>query len=125
MPRDLGSHLRHAAGRSNDVLWRGLAALAPALAAYFRASAPGNPARVAETYARLIARATADHGALVEAAGAQALIRKTGLGEILRDAMARDEAAARAERIAARYAIPWRLVEGAGQGRNRRACRAW
>lgn len=114
MPCDLATLLAFATGRSNDVRWHwgGLARMAPALAAYFRASAPARHRRISETYARLIARATDDHAALAGPAGAEALIRKTGLGEVLRDARALDAAASGAEAMRARHGIPSRLVDG-------------
>jgi D-amino-acid dehydrogenase len=93
-PRDPRQLLGYALGQSNDLLWsaRTLPTMARALWAYFRASAPHRlPATVA-AYAQLIAQATTDHGALIRQAGpaAEALLRRTGLGEIYADPRAFD-----------------------------------
>lgn len=112
MPRDFGTLLCYALGRSNDVVWslRDAPALAPALMAYFRASALANHARVSAAYAPLIARATEDHAPLIAAAGAEALIRRSGLGELYRNAKTFDAARAHAETMAGRYGLRLRAL---------------
>ncbi|WP_163270077.1 NAD(P)/FAD-dependent oxidoreductase [Chelativorans alearense] len=116
MPRDLPTLLRYALGRSNDVAWslRDLPSIAPALLAYFRASAPERHARISRTYAQLIARVVSDHSPLIEAAGANNLIRRTGLGEIYRTTRAFDAACARGEKKATCYGLRLRALAGTG-----------
>ncbi|WP_265519717.1 NAD(P)/FAD-dependent oxidoreductase [Nitratireductor luteus] len=116
MPRDLPTLLGYALGRSNDVAWslRDLPGIMPGLLAYFRASAPERHAQISKTYAQLIARVLSDHGPLIKAAGADNLIRPTGLGEIYRTARALDAAHASAEKKATRYSLRLRALHGTG-----------
>jgi D-amino-acid dehydrogenase len=93
-PRDPRQLLGYALGQGNDLLWsaRTLPGMAGALWAYFRASAPQClPATIA-AYAQLIAHATTDHSALIAQIGpeAEALLRRTGLGELYADPRAFD-----------------------------------
>lgn len=125
MPRDFRTLLSYALGRSNDVVWslRDAPAFAPALFAYFRASAPARHARISKSYAPLIARAREDHAPLIEAAGASSLIRRNGLGEIYRSAAAFDAAGAAAETMAARYGLRLRALGAAEFRREEPALR--
>lgn len=115
MPRDFPTLWRHALGLSNDLAWslRDAPAFAPALLAYFRDSAPARHARISRAYAPLIARATGDHAPLIEAAGASALIRRTGFGELYRSARAFDAGAEKAEALAARHGLRLRAPDAA------------
>ncbi|RLQ87364.1 NAD(P)/FAD-dependent oxidoreductase [Notoacmeibacter ruber] len=115
MPRDLGTLVRYALGRSNDLRLDPLAlpGAARALMAYYRHSAPSRHQAATRTYSALIARATRDHGKLSAEAGAEQLIRRTGLGEII-DRPADFETRARtAERLASEYGLTLRVVDGA------------
>jgi D-amino-acid dehydrogenase len=113
MPRDIATLWRYALGLSNDVAWslRDLPRFAPALLAYFRASAPARHARISKVYSRLIGQAVADHSPLIEAAGADNLIRRTGLGEVFRDRRTFDAARTAAEATAARYGLALRVLD--------------
>ena len=115
MPRDLATLAAYATGRSNDVLWHLGATLrmAPALARYFHNSAPARHRAIGQNYARLVGRATADHAPLIAASGSEALIRRTGLGELYRDARRFEAAARHAARMAADYGVPSDLISGA------------
>ncbi len=114
IPRDLPTLLAYACGRSNDVLWhlRDLPRIAPALWRYFRASAPDRHREISKTYAQLIGSAIADHAPLVAASGAEALIRRTGFGELYRDSASLDAAARHAERIGRDYGVPFDVLAG-------------
>jgi D-amino-acid dehydrogenase len=93
-PRDPRQLLGYALGQGNDLVWsaRNLPAMAAALWAYFRASAPHRLSATIAAYSQLIAQATHDHGALIAQTGpaAQALLRRTGLGEIYANPRALD-----------------------------------
>lgn len=115
LPRDLLTLLSFAVGRSNDVTWslRGLFEMTPALLSYFRHSAPRRHAAISASYARLTARATDDHAPLITASGAQNLISKDGLSLLYRDPQAFEKAAQEAERVARKYGLDHRAVDGA------------
>ena len=114
MPRDLRTLLGFGMGRSNDVLlqWRDLPRFARPLLSYFKASAPAYHAEVSKVYARMIARVRDDHDALIKAAEAERLVRKTGLGEIYRTARAFDAAVSEAGRKARTYGLQLRVLSG-------------
>ena len=113
-PRDPRVLARHALGRTNDLVWhlRDLPQQAPALWAYFRASGPARHADIAASYSRLIRRATRDHAPLIEASGSGTLIRKSGLGEILRTERAIEAASHQAVRLRDRYGVPSEILTG-------------
>lgn len=112
MPRDLGSLLRYGLGMGNDLRWhlRDLPAAAPALWAYFKASAPDKHARISRIYSQLIARGVADHAAYIAAANCGELVRTTGLGEIYRTSKAYEKAAGKALQMRDRYGLSLRLL---------------
>ncbi len=114
MPRNLATLTRYAMGAGNDLRWhlRDLPALAPALWAYFKASAPQNHAQVSQVYAQMIARSVSDHAAYIAAASCGELVRSTGLGEIYRTPEAFEKATAKAERLQARYGLALHLLNG-------------
>ncbi|WP_320203182.1 NAD(P)/FAD-dependent oxidoreductase [Agrobacterium rosae] len=114
LPRDIGTQIRIALGRTNDVFWRPFALLdmAPALLAYFRHSAPVRHATIARVYAGLTSRASRDHAPLIEAANAQNMISREGLICLYRDAHAFDTAAKDAERIRCVYGVTSRALSG-------------
>ncbi|APZ50419.1 NAD(P)/FAD-dependent oxidoreductase [Salipiger abyssi] len=114
IPRDLATLFSYATGQSNDVLWhlRDLPAVAPALWRYFRHSAPARHAVLSKGYAPLVLSATADHAPLIAASESEALIRRTGLGELYRTARALDAAAANAERMRDRYGLGSEVLTG-------------
>ncbi|WP_339773188.1 FAD-dependent oxidoreductase [uncultured Pseudosulfitobacter sp.] len=114
MPRDLATLLRYGLGRSNDFRLDPtvLPGSARALLDYFRHSAPARHAQVIPHYAALVARATADHGTLVADAGADALIRRTGLGEIYETAQDFDARAQTATDFAETHGLALRCVDG-------------
>lgn len=125
LPRDLASLARIAFGRGNDVRYD-LAALpsqARALFSYFRASRRDRHLEIAQAYAPLIRRSTADHQHLIDAAGADRLIRRDGFYQILRRGADLDRAAVEAARIADTYGVGMDVIDGAGLKRREPAIR--
>lgn len=114
MPRAPGALLRHALGRTNDVVWSpaGLAAMAPALWRYWRASAPGRQPAIGALYSQLTGRATEDHAPLIAASGSENLVARNGLALVFRGRAGFDEAAADAARLAERYGVRYRAIAG-------------
>jgi len=125
MPRNLATLAGYALGRSNDLAlrWRDLPAAAPALWAYWRASAPPRHREAALVYARLTARATQDHAPLIRDAGAGALIRHTGLLELYRDPRALEAAGRVAARLHEAYGVASELLDPEGLARAEPAFR--
>ncbi len=120
MPRSLGALFAIATGRTNDVVWhlRALPEHLRPLASYFRNSAPARHRRIAQTYARLTRRATEDHAPLIEAAGAEALIRKEGFLVGFRSPHAFDRERRSAESIGRDYGVPFAALTGDELGRK-------
>ncbi|WP_035879788.1 FAD-dependent oxidoreductase [Cupriavidus sp. BIS7] len=114
-PRAWQAILRVAARRGNDVHYhvRALPSLVPALARYWRASAPQRYESTVQAYSALIRHCIDEHAPLIERAGAQDLIRKTGWIEAYRTASAFDEAARDAKTVAAAHELGYALLDGA------------
>lgn len=114
MPRAPLTLLRMALGLGNDVLLDPLRlpAQTRALVAYFHHSAPHRHAKIAAAYAPLIARTTRDHLDLAKRAGADALIRKSGLGEIYDTQKSLDAAAAFAASAARDHDLRHDILSG-------------
>ena len=114
MPRAPLTLLHYALGRSNDVKirWRDLPQFARPVLSYFMASTPRYHAEVSKVYARMIAQVRQDHGALIDAAGADHLIQRTGLGEIYRTDRALTPAIQDAQRKAETYGLSLRVLHG-------------
>ena len=115
IPRDLPTLWRYATGRSNDVVYRlgDVLKSASPLWAYFRSSATHRHRVIAQTYSKLIACSTGDHEPLIEAAGADELIRRTGFYQLYRDPREFDEAVGEAERVRRTYGVESRVLDGA------------
>jgi len=115
LPRDAASLFRIALKRGNDVNYHidALPSHLRPLWHYFRFSTPERHKAISQTYAKLALRSTADHQPLIMAAGADALIRRTGLRFIFRNQAAFDAGAADAERVMAEYGVPMRIMDGA------------
>lgn len=115
MPRDLGTLWRYALGQSNDVSWslRGASSMAGALWSYYRNSAPARHRDIGRIYSQMTARATADHGPLITAAGAENLIARGGLSDLYRDARGYEAALIHAAQMQDRYGVTYRALDGA------------
>ena len=114
LPLNLRALWNIASGRSADVHWDfpGLLANARPLWSYLRHSTAARYRRICTTYSRLIDQATRDHGILIEAAHAQALISQCGLYSALRDAQRLEQQIILANRLKDQYGVPYRLLNG-------------
>jgi len=85
-PRDLPHLVRYALNRSTEAHYHlsALPTVLPWLWRYFRASSPAGALRSARAALPLIERSLAEHEALMEAAGAQHLLRRTGWIKLFR-----------------------------------------
>lgn len=105
---------RIATGASNDVRW-GLGSLigqGEALLRYARHSRPKAHARATAAYRRIIPEACRAHAPLIEAAGAEDLIRRDGYLELCRSARVLDERRAMARRFREEYGIAVTALDG-------------
>ncbi|WP_309966248.1 FAD-binding oxidoreductase [Variovorax guangxiensis] len=106
-PRDIGTLLRVATGRSNDAhyhldaLWQ----VWPRLFAYWRSSAPSSYAEIVPAYSRLIEKCIDEHAFWIEQAGAGELIHKEGWRQIYRSREAFDAAASEATAAAREHGL--------------------
>lgn len=114
IPRNPVTLWRYATGQSNDVLldWTALPGQAGALWRYFHNSAPARHRAIAAVYSRLVQDATTDHAPLITASSSEALLRKTGIGEVYDSAAGLERAATEAERTRDRYGLGMRVVQG-------------
>jgi D-amino-acid dehydrogenase len=119
MPRDLASLLDVALGRGNDVRWelRALPAHVGPLARYWWHSAPARHQKISAAYATLIGRATAEHQALMTAAGVPAdLVRRDGFRVLHRSEAKLDADTATAERLRQSFGVRFRRLTPAELG---------
>jgi D-amino-acid dehydrogenase len=114
-PRGLGALLRYALNGSPDVRYHAAAlpALMPFLYRYWRHSHPDRHAAIARAYAPLIEHSVSEHRALIEAAGAGALLRDGGWLKVFRGARTRDAETRTAERWRAEYGIRFDTLDAA------------
>ena len=115
-PRDWRVLLDVALRRGVDVNYHlgALPALAPRLAAYWRASSPDRYPRIAAEYGRLIAHSVSEQASLIEAADAADLVAKQGYRHVFRSAAKLDEAVQRARRLERDYGVRHAVLDGAG-----------
>lgn len=114
-PREAGFVLNAALGRGAEVNWhaRGLWQMAGPLLRYFQHSHPEAHQRATQAYSRLIAHCTDEHGLLIEAAGAQDLVRREGFRFVFRTAQAWDEAVQRADRLHTQFGVRYQAEDTA------------
>lgn len=114
LPQDLITLWRYAIGSSNDVVWKTLPTLkmAPALWRYFRNSSSEKHHTISNTYAKLAAKATADHAPLIDASGAEHMILREGLSMLYRDEQIFVQERQRAERLEREYGVTSRIMDG-------------
>jgi D-amino-acid dehydrogenase len=101
--RDPRAHIRYGA----------LAAIAPAMWRYFRASSAAGKAATAEAMAAIVGGAATEHHELAEAAGAGALLRPTGWIKVFRTGRGEDEVHEEAEELKPYGIAPTFLVRAA------------
>ncbi|KVX65105.1 NAD(P)/FAD-dependent oxidoreductase [Burkholderia stagnalis] len=115
-PRGFGTLLKYACNRSPDVRYHAAAMpkLAPFLYRYWRNSHPARHAAIARAYAPLIEHCVTEHRALIDAAGAGALLRDGGWFKVFRRAATRDAETRNAERWRAEYGVTFDALDAAG-----------
>jgi D-amino-acid dehydrogenase len=112
LPRDIPSLTRIALRRGNDVNYHfdALPSYMRPLWLYYWFSAPERHKVISRSYAKLALRATVDHQPLIEASGADALIRRAGLRFIFHNEPALEKGIAHANRVSAQYGVPMRIM---------------
>jgi len=115
-PQDLPTILRHGRNRSTDSAYhpRALPGLAPFLGRYWWHSRLSSHRRIQRLYEPLIRHSLAEHGVLIDKAGAGDLIRKDGWIKAFRTAPALEAALREAERIKAEFGVNHAPLDGAG-----------
>lgn len=114
-PRDLKSLARLAFGLDNSVNYQlnALPTAAGSLAAYFLNSAPRRHRDISSVYRTIIEPSGITHDQLIEASGAEGLIKRTGYIQMHRTAAAFEKDARNAERLAREYAIQTAVLDSA------------
>ncbi|AJC20549.1 NAD(P)/FAD-dependent oxidoreductase [Pandoraea pulmonicola] len=112
-PRDIATLLRYARNDATDVRYHvsAMPTAAPFLARYWYHSEPSRHARIARDYSTLIAHCVTEHRALIEASGAQALLREDGWVKAFRTVKAMDAARRDAERWQHEYGVPFEALD--------------
>jgi D-amino-acid dehydrogenase len=106
-PRDFATLLRYARNRSTDVRYHPAAMpeLLPFLYRYWHHSRADRHAAIARAYATLIEHCVTEHRALIDAAGAQALLRTNGWMKVFRRERAMEATLADARRWQREYGV--------------------
>jgi D-amino-acid dehydrogenase len=112
-PRDPATLVRYAGNRATEVRYHpsALPKLAPFLYRYWHHSRADRHARIAKAYSALIEHSVSEHRELIDAAGAQALLRKHGWINAFRSNKAFDAALADATRWHDEYGIPFEALD--------------
>jgi D-amino-acid dehydrogenase len=112
MPRDLRSLALIAMHRTNDVHYsvQSLPQHLSPLLRYWWHSEPERHRRLTQSYARIIAQAAPEHGALIRDAGADNLVQRRGYRSLHRSQAMLDKAAALAEENKAEYGVRSRVL---------------
>jgi len=119
LPRALPDLVAAALGKHNQVDWRLTEAptWAGPLWSYWRQSEESRHARISQIYARLIRAALADHGPLIEAAGAGDLLRRDGFRQVYRSPAELAATLRGAERLRASYGVSFTAEDSAALAR--------
>lgn len=114
-PRGAGEIISAAFGLSDKVRWRpgSLHRWAMPLLRYFINSAPDNHRRISSVYSGMIRCSGEDHAALIEAAGAQHIIRRDGFRQVHRTMRSFEAALRDAERVAQEFGVESMAETGA------------
>ncbi|MCP3713029.1 FAD-binding oxidoreductase [Paraburkholderia sp. CNPSo 3274] len=114
-PRELSTLLRYARNRSTDVRYHpgAMPRLLPFLYRYWHHSRADRHAEIARAYATLIEHCVTEHRALIEAAGAQTLLRTNGWMKVFRSAAALDATVADAQRWQREYGVGHEALDAA------------
>lgn len=114
-PREFATIARYARNRATDVRYHPLAMLKlmPFLYRYWHHSRADRHAKIARAYSTLIEHCVTEHRTLIDAAGAQALLRKSGWIKALRTDGAMHKALAEARRWNAEYGVEYEPLDRA------------
>lgn len=114
-PRDPATLLRYAHNRSLDVRYHASAMpkLLPFLYRYWYHSRADRHAAIARSYSTLIEHCVSEHRALIEASGAQALLRTGGWLKVFRSARKQDAELRAVERWNAEYGVAFQALDAA------------
>lgn len=112
-PRDLKTLLRVLPNRETDIRYRlgGLMHTAGPLLQYWHHSAPGRYPGVVPSYAALVEQSLDTHAEMIQAAGAEHLIRETGYIDVFRTASAFERELKQAEKAAREFGIETRMLD--------------
>ncbi|WFM69791.1 FAD-binding oxidoreductase [Halomonas sp. CKK8] len=112
-PRDLATMLRVLPNRQVDIRYRpgGMMQAAGPLLQYWQNSSPKRYARIVPEYASLICLSLEAHAPMVEAAGADALVRREGWLEVYRTREAMSARLRDAEANAERFGVRYRALD--------------
>ncbi|TKA90778.1 NAD(P)/FAD-dependent oxidoreductase [Halopseudomonas bauzanensis] len=111
-PRDLGTLLRVLPNREVDIRYRptGMVSAAVPLLQYWHNSGGSRYERIVKEWASLIMRCQDAHAPMIEAAGAEDLIRKGGWLELYRTQGALDERIAKAREDHERFGVEYEVL---------------
>ncbi|MDB6177488.1 FAD-dependent oxidoreductase [Paracoccus sp. Z330] len=125
MPLAPGALLQIALGRGYDVKWNipGLLSQASAVFSYARNSLPAAHRRASKTWGRLIRQSTDRHGPLIQAAGADNIIRRNGYIELHRTTAKLEKARVVAERFQTEFGVEATILDQAALRRTEPAIR--
>lgn len=114
-PRDIGTLLRVLPNREVDIRYRptGMANVAGPLLQYWLNSGGARYERIVKEWASLIMRCQDAHAPMIEAAGAQELVRKGGWLELYRTQKALDERLAQADEDRGRFGVEYQVLNAA------------
>jgi D-amino-acid dehydrogenase len=106
-PRDLSTLAHYATNRSTDVRYhpRAMLMLLPFLYRYWHHSRADRHAAIARVYSTLIEHCIAEHRVLIEASGAQALLRTNGWMKVFRSARTMEASLAEAQSWRREYGV--------------------
>lgn len=112
-PRDLKTLLRVLPNRETDIRYKlgGVLRTSGPLFSYWRNSAPKRYETVVPSYAALVTRSLDTHAEMIEAAGAEHLIRKTGYIDIFRTGEAFDRERRQAEKAGREFGIETQMLD--------------
>ncbi|AXY43320.1 FAD-dependent oxidoreductase [Halomonas sp. JS92-SW72] len=112
-PRDLGTLLRVLPNREVDIRYRptGMVGAAGPLLQYWINSGGARYARIVNEWASLIMRCQDAHAPMIEAAGAEALVRKGGWLELYRTRKALDERLVEAKENQERFGVEYEVLD--------------
>lgn len=115
-PRDLGTLLRVLPNREVDIRYRpsGMIGAASPLLQYWRNSGGSRYARIVPEYASLIMRCLETHGPMIEAAGAESLVRRDGWLELYHGESALQDRLAEARDNRERFGVEFEELDAAG-----------